>query len=245
MNTFVLYTDTTGTDEEFFYKDDFQLKVLPRGRPWFQLLEHRAAKLSALTAQSLESLGRSTNKEADQNRMTVEVSTSGGPTDSPRALISYSWDKSEPHKKWVRTLASQLRTDGVDVTLDHWHLQPGDQLTKFMETAVRENDFVLIVCTPGYRIRSDKRQSGVGYEGDIMTAEIYAKANHHKFIPLLWAGEWHEAAPSWLSGKVYFDFRGDQYSSKSYGGLLRTLHGAVEEPPPVGQRPDFGSSGFR
>lgn len=47
VNTFVPYIDDTGADEKFFYRDGFELKVLPRGRPWFQLLEHRAAELRA------------------------------------------------------------------------------------------------------------------------------------------------------------------------------------------------------
>lgn len=74
-----------------------------------------------------------------------------------------------------------------------------------------------------------------------MTAEVYANANHRKFIPLLREGEWRYAAPSWLSGKIYLNFRGNPYPYDSYDQLLRTLHGAVEGPPPVGPRPDFGA----
>ena len=39
-----------------------------------------------------------------------------------------------------------------------------------METAVRENEHVLIVCTPKYKENSTHR--GGGDEGDIMTAEV-------------------------------------------------------------------------
>ncbi len=74
----------------------------------------------------------------------------------PTAFISYSWDN-DPHLAWVRDLASRLRSDGVDVTLDQWHAVPGDQLPKFMETAIRDNDYVLIVCTPNCRPRYPNR----------------------------------------------------------------------------------------
>src|SRR3989442_2962471 len=94
----------------------------------------------------------------------------------PNIFISYSWDTPE-HKVWVHDLAARFRQDGVDVTLDQWHLVPGDQLTHFMESAVRASDFVLIVCTPHYKERSEARVGGVGYEGDIMTAEILNSAN--------------------------------------------------------------------
>lgn len=159
----------------------------------------------------------------------------------PKIFISYSWD-SESHKQWVASLASRLRTEGgLDVTLDRWHVQPGDQLTRFMESAVRENDYVLIVCTPGYRRRSDQRTGGVGYEGDIMTAEVYASANHRKFVPLLREGEWRDAAPSWVSGKCWLDFRGDPYPEHSYDRLIGTLHGELDAAPPIGPRPQFAT----
>ena len=59
---------------------------------------------------------------------------------TPKAFIWYSWDD-EPDKEWVKAFATLLRGDGVDVTLDRWHLQPGNQLPAFMERAVRENDY--------------------------------------------------------------------------------------------------------
>ena len=36
---------------------------------------------------------------------------------TPRAFVSYSWDD-DSHKKWVADLATALRSDGVDTTLD-------------------------------------------------------------------------------------------------------------------------------
>jgi hypothetical protein len=50
----------------------------------------------------------------------------------------------------------------VNVTLDQWDLQPGDQLPAFMERSVRDNDYVIIVCTPTYADRSNRRRGGVG-----------------------------------------------------------------------------------
>jgi hypothetical protein len=116
------------------------------------------------------------------------------PTPPPRAFLSYSWDD-DPHRRWVQDLATRLRAvDGVDVMLDRWHAVPGDQLPAFMERAVRENDFVIAICTPHYKQKSDRRDGGVGYEGDIMTAEIFTGGNQRKFIPVLRRGTWADAA---------------------------------------------------
>jgi hypothetical protein len=156
------------------------------------------------------------------------------PNETPNAFISYSWDTDE-HKAWVRELATRLRSDGVDVTLDQWHAIPGDQLPHFMETAVRENEYVIAICTPRYRERSDNRAGGVGYEGDIMTTEVATTRNHRKFIPILRQGDWSSSAPSWLKGKYYVDLSGDPYSEDGYADLITTIHGTRPVPPPIGK----------
>lgn len=155
---------------------------------------------------------------------------------SKKVFISYSWDSDE-HKLWVRSFATRLRKDGIDVILDRWHAVPGDQLPRFMEEAVRESDFVLCICTPNYKERSDKRGGGVGYEGDVMTSEVFINRDHRKFIPVLRTGEWQYTGPVWLQGKYYIDLRDDPYSEQNYQDLLATLHNRREEPPPIGSDP--------
>ena len=152
----------------------------------------------------------------------------------PPTFISYSWDN-EIHKEWVRSLAGRLRKDGVNVTLDRWHTAPGDQLPAFMERAIRDNRFIVIICTPRYKSRSDERLGGVGYEGDIMTAEVMIKQNNRKFIPVLRSGDWDEAAPSWLAGKYYIDLSANPYRKQDYDDLLCTLLGSRETAPPIGE----------
>jgi hypothetical protein len=154
-------------------------------------------------------------------------------TKPPKAFVSYSWDD-ETHKKWVKDLAVRLRGDGVDVTLDRWGVAPGGQLPEYMERSVRENDFVLIVCTQLYKTRSDNRTGGVGYEGDVMTGEVFVQGNDQKFIPLLRKGEWLHAAPSWLQGKYHIDFREEPYSEDSYKELKDYLFDEREKAPPLG-----------
>ncbi|MCC5907028.1 MAG: toll/interleukin-1 receptor domain-containing protein [Balneolaceae bacterium] len=154
----------------------------------------------------------------------------------PNVFISYSWDN-DTHRGWVRKLAEALRADGVNVTLDQWHLAPGDQMTEFMERAVRENDLVLIICTTRFKQKSDTRTGGVGYEGDIMTAEVLSNNNHRKFIPILREKPWKEVAPSWLLGKLYIDLSGDPYSEDQYKDLVATVHNQRPSPPPVGSPP--------
>ena len=153
--------------------------------------------------------------------------------DTIKVFISYSWDNDD-HKNWVRELASRLRSDGIDIILDQWHLIPGDQLPEFMEQSIRKSNYVLIVCTHKYKERSDKRQGGVGYEGDIITAEFMTTRNQRKFIPILRQQSWNDSAPNWILGKYYIDFSSSPYHQKYYDDLLATLLGTREKAPPVG-----------
>jgi formylglycine-generating enzyme required for sulfatase activity len=158
-------------------------------------------------------------------------------TKPPTVFISYAWE--DDVKPWVRTLAKQLRKDGVDAIFDEWVAVPGDQLPEFMEKSIRESDFVLVVCTPKYKDKSDKRKGGVGYEGNIITSEIFQKNNNRKFIAVLRKGDWEFALPSWAAGKLSMDLRGNPYNKKNYQELLRVLHNKWYSPPPVGRPPDF------
>lgn len=151
----------------------------------------------------------------------------------PKAFVSYSWDD-DAHKQWVAKLSTQLRSDGVETILDQWHAVPGDQLPEFMEREIHENDYVLIVCTPNYRLKSDQRKGGVGYEGDIMTAEVHTQRNHRKFIPIVARGNWPDVAPSWLKGKYYINLSTEDKWNTNYSDLTTTLLGTRKSAPSIG-----------
>jgi TIR domain len=152
---------------------------------------------------------------------------------NPTAFFSYSWDD-DVHKAWIALLATRLRRDGIDVHLDQWDAAPGDQLPQFMEREIRDCDFVMIVCTPKYKTKSDDRTGGSGYEGHIITAETFVKANHRKFIPVLATGLWQEAAPSWLAGKYYVDLSSDSRFSDGYRLLRSTILNPGKRAPRLG-----------
>src|ERR1700730_2161631 len=108
----------------------------------------------------------------------------------PRAtsvFVSYSWD-SPAHIRWVERLALYLTGAGITVVLDRWNMQPGESLTQFMEREIRRAGHVLVVCTPNYARRSDRRRGGVGYEQQIISARIAEGISRKKFIPVLRTG---------------------------------------------------------
>ncbi len=160
----------------------------------------------------------------------------------PRVFVSYAWESTEL-KTWVKCLSTRLRQDGVEVLLDQWAVAPGDQLPSFMESAIRDNDFVVIICTPTYKAKSEGRKGGVGYEGDIMTAEVLQSRNNRKFIPVLRVDEWEASSPGWLQGKYFIDLRDDPYNEEHYQDLLVTLLGNRETAPPVREKAEVRIAG--
>ena len=93
-------------------------------------------------------------------------------SDVPKIFITYSWDN-EQHKEWVRKFSDRLLSDGVDVTVDQYDVSSGDRLPQFMEQSITAADFVLIICTPLYKQKADRRMGGAGYEGHIISDEIF------------------------------------------------------------------------
>jgi len=160
----------------------------------------------------------------------------------PKCFVSYSAD-STAHEEWVLKLATRVRENGVDVVLDQWDLEYGNDLPLFMETNVRESDFVIIVCAPPYAKKANAGSGGAGYEKQIVTGEMFHGANPSKFIPLVRSGSDDEALPSYLKSKKYIDFRNDLKFDEKLNDLLHQLHGVPKNPrPPIGRSP-FNTTG--
>lgn len=158
----------------------------------------------------------------------------------PKCFISYSWD-SDSHRAWVRALATQLQDGGVFTHLDQWDVNFGADLAHYMESAVRESDYVLLVCTEKFAEKANSGAGGVGYEKTIVTGEIFSMSPmQSKFVPILRSGQPAAALPSFLKSRAYLDFRSDDQYSTSVQSLLRHIHQAPEV-----TRPTLGNPAFR
>jgi hypothetical protein len=158
-------------------------------------------------------------------------------TQPPKCFISYSWDN-DAHKDWVRKLADGLKRRGVTVLLDQYDVHLGMDLAKYMESAVRESDFVLLICTPRFAEKANAGSGGVGYEKTIVTGEIFSEeGDPGKFVPVLRAGTPRTAVPSYLKTRAFIDFRDSREFSKKLEELRQHLFrrdGTGVRRPPAG-----------
>jgi len=159
---------------------------------------------------------------------------------NPKVFISYSWEDNG-HKEWVKDLADKLIADGIDATVDQYDLQLGDRLPQFMEQSIIQSDYVLIICTPYYKKKSDARTGGVGYEGHIISGELFSKGNERKFIPIIRKGSAKDVLPTCLEGKLAIDLSDSSNYIHNYHDLITTLYGANTKPS-LGKRPSYVKS---
>ena len=153
----------------------------------------------------------------------------------PKVFISYSHDSPE-HKQWVLELGTKLVKKGVDTILDQWDLTPGDNFTQFMEVGVRDLDWVLVICTDNYVRRANNREGGVGYEVQIVTAQLVENLGIDKFIPIIRHASGQEKTPTFLGGRVYIDFTDDSQFNEKFNDLLHKLYEVpVEKKLPLGE----------
>jgi TIR domain len=164
-------------------------------------------------------------------------------TSNPKAFISYSWSSQE-HQKWVLDLATQLRENGVDVTIDKWDLKEGHDAIKFMERMVTDPEIkkVIVVLDRTYAEKADGRKGGVGTETQIISPEIYAKADQEKFVGV--ASETDDEGkpflPTFYKSRIYIDLSQSDIYAANFEQLLRWIYDKPAHPkPPLGKRPEF------
>ena len=155
----------------------------------------------------------------------------------PKVFISYSWESKE-HSDWVNSLADKLLADGIEAIIDSYDVSPGDRLTKFMESSIKDSDYVIIICTEEYKRKANNREKGVGYESHIISAELYNNHNDRKFIPIIRQGDFNTAVPTYLDGKLAIDLRGNPFNETSYKDLIASIF-KVKKKPKVGIRPYY------
>ena len=156
---------------------------------------------------------------------------------SKRTFISYSHD-SETHKEWVCGLATTLRNNGVDVVLDQWDVDYGDDLARFMEKGITTSDRVIAVCTDQYISKANDGVGGVGYEKTICTAEILrSEENRRRFIPVVRNVSGEQKLPTFFGATYYVDLSDGKDEEATVSDLIRRIHEIPKSKPPLGPPP--------
>ena len=244
-NNLMMSGDPFGLSHGYADADKTPVREHLLGVPWTRLVNEgylvdlRGQGFYTVTEEGKEYLTRETlQARPSPNAHNLPKATTG----IPRAFLSYSWEGSE-HQQWVVKLAERLRADGVDIILDRWYLNPGDDKLHFMEKSVGESNFVVLVCTPTYAERANDRVGGVGYESTVITAELAKQILQNKFIPVMRKGTWDSSLPLYIGSRMGVNLMDEPYDEE-YERLLRGLHGEPIQPPPLAAEQRGWTSGL-
>ena len=140
----------------------------------------------------------------------------------PRVFISYSHD-SEAHAARVLKLANKLRCDGIEAIIDQYFTSPPEGWPHWMDAHVRDDDFVVMVCTEAYYRRVVGKEApgvglGVRWEGRLIYNHLY-KSDLSRFVPVLLSGGKTNDLPEAVAGASHYFLE----TPDDYQDLLRRL----------------------
>ena len=108
----------------------------------------------------------------------------------PRVFVSYSHDSPE-HDERVLALVHRLRREGVDAWLDRFESHPAQGWPRWMQGQIERADFVLLVCTPAYRLGfegegGNQRDRTLSWQGQLLVQMLCDNhARNERIIPIL------------------------------------------------------------
>lgn len=154
--------------------------------------------------------------------------------ENPTVFISYSHDSKE-HQDRVLELSNNLRSEGIDCSLDQYEDSPPEGWPKWMDRQVKNSDFVLVICTKTYYNRvmgDDDKGLGIKWESTLIYQQLYnAGSNNIKFIPVIFEDGLFENIPEPLQGATYYNVDDPEEFDKLYW----RLRGVKTKKPELGK----------
>ena len=151
-----------------------------------------------------------------------------------KVFISYSHDSRE-HQDRVLQLSNQLRSEGIDCSLDQYEDSPPEGWPKWMDRHIKNSDFVLVVCTEIYYSRvmgTDDKGMGIKWESSLIYQHLYnSGANNTKFIPIIFKDGNFQFIPEPLQGATFYNVD----KSDEYEKLYWRLRGIKVAKPELGK----------
>lgn len=159
-----------------------------------------------------------------------------------KVFLSYSTEFPE-HQEWVIDLGNQLRTHGIDATIDVHELQLGQDMYVFMERILsNEFDRVIILSDASYVRKANARTGGVGAEAQLLAPQIYKAVEQTRIIPVFteFDEKQEPTLPTFLQARFALDFSNPETYEQQYAKLCLTILGqSLHEKTPLGETPDI------
>lgn len=159
---------------------------------------------------------------------------------SPKISILHFHPTGNP-ATWITTLATRLRTDGIDVHLDIWDLQLGQDVYNYKEKAIYDASFkhVLLILDVAYFDKVAQGNAQNQLETQLTKNVLYKDLEQTRLIPLLRQreGDTKEQLPPAVQSRYSLHFSEDDKEA-AYRQLKETIYASSTHPtlikPPLG-----------
>ena len=159
-----------------------------------------------------------------------------------KVFLSYSTEF-PAHQQWVIDLGNQLRTNGIDVTIDVHELSLGQDMYVFMERILSDEfDHVIILSDASYVRKANARTGGVGAEAQLLAQQIYKAVEQTRIIPVFteFDKKGNPTLPIFLQARFALDFSNPEIYEQQYATLCLTILGeSLYEKAPLGKTPNI------
>ena len=167
----------------------------------------------------------------------------------PKVFISYARG-SEEYKNKVLSFTTDLLKDGIEVILDLYEVNLGNDLNAFMEKCVLDESMtnVLMLIDENYANKANNREGGVGKETQIISEKVYRKVDESKFIPIIFGKGSNDeiVLPLYLQSRYFCDLTDPDSYSQNYKELVRALYGVNSiRKPEIGTKPAWVDEQFQ
>ncbi|HEY5976133.1 MAG TPA: response regulator, partial [Geobacteraceae bacterium] len=150
----------------------------------------------------------------------------------PKVFISYKWE-GDDHNDWVMNFAVDLRSAGIDASLDRWEVRYGDSFTDYMTSKISEADVLLFIMTTA-SVDAVEASAGKGgavkFEMQLASSRKIAGENF-RIIPIYREGN---KTAAHLKDHRYADFRDDSEYGTNIQLLISDLLQSGSLVPPLG-----------
>jgi len=106
----------------------------------------------------------------------VEIHKAGDWTDNNAIFVTYSWD-GDDHENRVHSFVNFLRQNGFNAKLDKMLSQEQTSINfkQMMHQAMQSFNKVIVILSPGYKLKADEFKGGVGTEYRMLINDIEPK----------------------------------------------------------------------
>jgi hypothetical protein len=143
-----------------------------------------------------------------------------------------------------KQLARDLQNAGIEVIIDRWdNAAIGSDTARFVSLLGDPEAFVVVVGTPLYLVKYENKTSTTG---SVVAAEVDlihqrltgTEKQKASVLPSLLDGDKQSSLPPLMRGRVYADFRLEEFYFLALFDLILTLYGISFKDPAVAELRD-------